>query len=203
MTTVAASYERRDVRTILTSGAGLGVTTAVGVAAFALLSRSLEGTVEVVAQSVIILFGGMVATFGAARNIRPRTIDAIGWCALAGLMGAGVFTVLDIALLRPLGLYHWTWDAIGGGSGWWYIPIWWMGAAFLAWLGAWSYANRARDAEDANLATLGAQVVIGAVVVWAALALTGVTPFNAAAAALAFALSLVVQVPLSAAMGRR
>jgi hypothetical protein len=134
------SDERRDLRTILTTGALLGVFAAVGVVVFSLLSRAMSGRVEVVIQAMIALAGLAVAAFLPARNVRPNTVDGIAWATLAGFLGAVVFTVLDIALLRPLGLYSWRWDAIGGGSGWWYIPIWWMGSALLAWLGSWAYS---------------------------------------------------------------
>src|SRR6185503_9705267 len=118
----------------------LGVFTAVGVVVFSLLSRAMSGGVEVVIQWIIALVGFSVAAVLPGRMLRPNTVDGIAWAALAGFLGAVVFTVLAIALLRPLGLYSWKWDAIGGGSGWWYIPIWWMGSALHAWLGSWAYS---------------------------------------------------------------
>ena len=136
----ASSNERRDLRTILTTGVMLGVFAAVGVAIFSLLSRALSGGVETVVQWLIALAGLAVASFLPARTMRPNSVDGIAWATLAGFLGAVVFTFLDIALLRPLGLYSWRWDAIGGGSGWWYIPIWWMGSALVAWLGSWAYS---------------------------------------------------------------
>jgi hypothetical protein len=42
---------------------------------------------------------------------------------------------IDIVLLRPFKAYPWTWDAVGGGSTWWYLPVWWMLGTFLAWMG--------------------------------------------------------------------
>src|SRR5256885_5665811 len=52
-----------------------------------------------------------------------------------GPVGTVVFSAIDIVLLRPFKAYPWTWDAIGGGSTWWYLPIWWMLGTFLAWMG--------------------------------------------------------------------
>ena len=130
---VESITDRADVRTIVGGGAILGALTAVGVAVFALSSRPLAGTAEVAVQSALILVGAGVFCFLPAHWVRPTSVDGIAWAALLGLMGALFFTVADSVLLRPLGIYHWTWDAIGGGSGFWYIPVWWMGAAGLAW----------------------------------------------------------------------
>ncbi|HET7039265.1 MAG TPA: hypothetical protein VFH97_05215, partial [Gemmatimonadales bacterium] len=121
MTAVAEPVvDRADVRTVLTGGILLGVLTTIGVVAFALLSRALSGATEDVVRAVLILAGGIAFSYLPAVWIRPRTVDGIAWAALVGLLGALAFTVLDTAILRPLNLYHWTWDAIGGGSGFWY-----------------------------------------------------------------------------------
>ncbi len=202
-TASAASLERHDVRTILTCGVSLGFITVAGVVVFALLSRALTGRSEVVVQSLVILVGGALATYWPARAVRPRTIDAIGWSALTGLFGAVVFTMIDTVVLRPVKLYDWTWDAIGGGSGWWYIPVWFMGSAFLAWLGAWAYSYRARSASEVNVLLLGLQTGAIAAVIFAALTATSLAPFRSPVAALAFALSVVIQVPVSAVLNRR
>jgi len=31
---------------------------------------------------------------------------------------------------------------VGGGSNWWYHPVWWMVGSFLPWMGAWILANQ-------------------------------------------------------------
>ena len=204
--TTSASYgtvERRDVRTILTAGISLGLVTVAGVAVFGLLSRLLSGVVESVVQSLIVLAGGALAMYLPARAVRPVTIDAIGWSAFVGVIGAWTFTLVDIAILRPAGLYHWTWDRIGGGSGWWYLPVWWMGGAFLAWLGAWAYASRAVARSEARPLNLGLQAAGVAIAVAILLDVTGITTFGAATAALAFGISAVLQVPLVMLTNRR
>jgi hypothetical protein len=204
--TTSASYgtaERRDARTILTAGISLGLITVAGVVVFALLSRLLAGPSEIVIQSLIVLAGGALAMYLPARAIRPLTIDAIGWCIFAGVIGAWVFTFVDVAILRPVGLYHWTWDAIGGGSGWWYLPIWWMGGAFLAWLGAWTYAARAAAQPEIRPVALGLQAAGLALVIALLLGLLRLAPLNAATTSLAFAISAVLQVPLVALLKRR
>jgi hypothetical protein len=171
------------------------------VAAFALLSRTLTGRTEILVQSVLVLVGGTVFAYLPSFWVRPRGVDAIAQSALLGLLGSVAFTVVDTIILRPVGLYHWTWDDIGGGSGFWYIPVWWMGACFLAWLGAWVHslvAARGGTAVSAAPQTLGLAVVLFAV-----LTATGLAPFHAAVAALAYTIALIVHVPLAAALRAR
>jgi hypothetical protein len=179
-------------------GIKLGIATAVGVVAFALLSRALTGQVEVMVQSLLILAGGTVFAYLPAFWVRPRGVDAIAWTALLGLLGAVAFTVVDTALLRPVNLYHWTWDAIGGGSGFWYVPVWWMGSCVLAWLGAWVHSIVA--ARGGDVARAAAQTGGLSVLLFAALTVSGLAPFHSAIAALAYTLALIVHVPLAAAL---
>jgi len=199
----SGSVERYDVRTIVGGGVKLGLLTVAGVVVFALLSRWISGTLEVVIQSIIIMVGGAVCSYLPPFWVRPRTADAIGWSSLLGMLGALSFTVVDTVLLRPLKLYHWTWDAIGGGSGFWYIPVWWMGATFLAWLGSMAVAYRAESGGDEGLTLAAGQTVGIAVAAFAVLTATGVAPFHSAIAALAYGLALIIQVPLSAASRRK
>jgi hypothetical protein len=198
-----ADAERYDVRTIVGGGVTLGAATAVGVVLFALLSRVLEGNVETVVRSGLILVGGAVASYFPAASVRPRSAETIAWAATLGLLGSFTFTLLDVALLRPLNVYHWTWDAIGGGSGFWYISVWWMGSAVLAWLGAWAYARAAWRSGKANIPTLVGQTIGITILLFAVLVGIGLLPFHSAIMALAFALALVAQVPLAAMHARR
>jgi hypothetical protein len=194
--------ERTDVRTIVGGGIKLGILMAVGVTAFALLSRVMTGLAETVVQSLLVLVGAALCSFLPALWVRPRSTDAIAWAALVGLLGALAFTVLDIVLLRPLALYHWTWDQIGGGSGFWYIPVWWILAALLAWLGGWIEALSAGARESALLKTVPGTVGI-ALMVTALLVLATPAPFHAAVVALAYGVALVLHVPLAAVLARR
>lgn len=200
---VQPDADRADVRTMLLGALQLGLVTTAGVAVFALLSRALAGTTEVIVQAALIGIGGIAFGYLPSVYVRPRTVDGIAWASLVGLLAALVFTVLDTAILRPLNLYHWSWDAIGGGSGYWYIPVWWMGSAVLAWLGALIVATQARGGRGgaplvAGLLTLGLGIVLfglGAAV--------RVLPFHAAGMALAFAVALVLHVALAAVLARR
>jgi hypothetical protein len=195
--------ERYDVRTIVGSGVKLGVITALAVAVFALASRALAGTAETAVQFLLVFVGGALASYLPAVWVRPRSADAIAWAALVGLLGALVFTVLDTVLLRPLGFYHWTWDAIGGGSGFWYVPVWWMGAAVLAWLGSWIAALGFGARAAPNILAASGVTAVLAVVVFAILAVTRLAPVHPAVLALAWAIALVLHVPLAAVLVRR
>lgn len=198
MTSVAPSSAgpQIDWRTTVSGGARLGLITAVGVAAFAFLSGMMTGTVETIVQSLFVLAGGFVFAYLPSVFYRPKDVDTIAWVALIGLMGALFFTVVDTAVLRPLDTYAWTWDEVGGGSGFWYIPVWFMGSAVLAWLGGWTVANSGAESQVATgLKAVGLGVVMSAI-----LMLTGLVPFHPAGVALGFALGLIALVPLSAKM---
>jgi hypothetical protein len=190
-----------DSRLLVGGGIKLGLITVAGVAIFALLTRALSGPAEVIAQALVVFAGGSVAAYLPAVLVRPRDIDGIGWTCLLAIIGFGAFTVVDTLLLRPLNLYHWTWDAIGGGSGWWYLPVWFMGSAFLAWLGGLVHSVRAAREGDLPLVRLAGQTVAIAGILFLVLAVT--VRFHGAIAALAFAVALVVQVPLAVAVSRR
>ena len=186
-------------RSIVRAGVQVGVVTAAGVTVFALLSRAMVDTTETVVQSILVVFGGAVFAYLPSMLLRPRDTEGIAWAAMIGLLGSLVFTVIDTVLLRPLSLYHWTWDAIGGGSGFWYVPVWWMGSAFLAWLGAWVVAGSSRTMERSIPAIAGQTVAIG-LVLGVILMTTGVLPFRSAGFALAFAVGLVLHVPIAGVM---
>jgi hypothetical protein len=188
-----AGAEHADARTIITGGIKLGILTAAGVTVFALLSRAMTGTPEIIVQSLLVLVGGIAFSFVPALWVQPRSTDGIAWPALVGLLSALTFTVFDTALLRPLDLYHWTWDRIGGGSGFWYIPVWWMLSAVLAWLGGWIWAAASRDGRPVGLAKLAGLAAAICAVVFAILALTRIAPAGPAVVGLAWLVALLIQ----------
>ncbi len=196
----SAGSPRVDLRTILGGGGKLGAITAAGVAGFALFSRPTSGMLETLVQCLLVLAGGIVFSFAPALWIRPKDVDSIAWASLVGLLGALSFTVLDVVLLRPIGVYHWTWDEIGGGSGFWYLPVWWMGSATLAWLGAWIYSRSAPFDQQQTASLVGKTTAI-TVVCFIGIAVLGFG-FNAAALALAFTAALVVHTALAVARRR-
>lgn len=165
MTTSAVpTADRSDFRNVLTGGTLVGVMTGIGVVAFVAISRLLPpGAVRDILESVLVLAGAVAVSLLPGQRAVSRTAEGVAGAAAIGLWGTVVFMVIDIVLLRPFKAYPWTWDAIGGGSSWWYLPIWWMLGTFLAWMGGWLTAARnARGA--ATLAQMAVPVVIGAVV---------------------------------------
>jgi hypothetical protein len=159
-----AGTDRSDFRTVTVGGAALGVITAVAVVLFLATSRlvphtgGLRGGVE----ALIVLVAGVAASFLPAQWSRTRQIEGIAGAAAMGLVGTIAFMAIDIVVLRPLKAYPWTWDAIGGGSTWWYLPIWWMLGTFLAWMGGIVTARDAAHAE-ATPVRRALPVVVGTV----------------------------------------
>ena len=138
-----------EVPFVVRSGAILGVIQSVLVLAFSLGSRFLDGTPELVVRSIIVLIGIAATTLLPGTWTRARRIEGIAGAAGIGLMAAGVFLLIDSLILQRFGTYTNRWLAIGGGSNWWYHPVWWMVGTYLSWMGAWALANQA-DRGGAN-----------------------------------------------------
>jgi hypothetical protein len=131
-----AGADHTELRHILTRAAVLGVFQSVLVAAFALVSRALDGPVEVALEAVILVVGVAATIALPGTWTRARSIEGIAGAAAIGLAATVVFLIIDVALFQPLGLYSNRWLEIGGGSNWWYHPVWWMVGTFLPWMGA-------------------------------------------------------------------
>jgi len=167
--TANVAFDRSDFRTVTLGGAGVGFVTGVAVVAYLAASRAVPETAGArgVVEALIVLAAGVLAAFLPATRTAPRGADGIAGAAAIGLVGTIVFSAIDIIVLRPFKAYPWTWDAIGGGSSWWYLPVWWMLGTFLAWMGGIVTASAgargettlARRAMPVAIAT-----VIGAVV---------------------------------------
>src|SRR5881409_2916819 len=136
-TAAPVASDRSDFRTVTVGGAKLGVATAVAVVAFLAASRFVPiatGLRDGV-RALIVLAAGVAVAFLPAQRTGARATEGIAGAAAVGLVGTVVFSAIDIVLLRPFKAYPWTWDAIGGGSTWWYLPVWWMLGTFAAWMG--------------------------------------------------------------------
>jgi len=158
-----AAVDRTDTRTILISGTKIGLLTAVMVVLYLVVSKFVPaGALRGIVQALVVLAAGTAATFLPGRWCGARSVEGIAGAAGVGLWGALVFSVVDVVLLRPLHAYPWTWDAVGGGSTWWYLPIWWMFATFLAWMGG---TITAGAREDSSLLRMAAPALISGVVV--------------------------------------
>src|SRR5881398_3168576 len=153
--------DRSDFRTVTVGGAQLGVATAVAVVAFLATSRLVPITAGLRegVEALVVLAAGLAAAFLPAQWTAARGTEGIAGAAAVGLVGTVVFSAIDIVLLRPFKAYPWTWDAIGGGSTWWYLPVWWMLGTFLAWMGGIVTASRATLGRGALPAVAGAVIV--------------------------------------------
>jgi hypothetical protein len=109
---------------------------------FSLASRFLDGILETIVCALIVIVGLAVVTMLPGLWTRARTIEGIAGAAGIGLGAAAVYLLLDIMLLQNIGTYSNRWYEIGGGSNWWYHPVWWMVGTFLPWMGAWILANQ-------------------------------------------------------------
>ncbi len=157
--------ESFDIPRVVRSAVMLGVVQAVCVVLVSIINRALEGVADSALTGVVVAVGLAATIFLPAIWLRVRGIDGISAAAGIGLGAALVFMVIDPLLLQPLGMYTNRWHEVGGGSNWWYHPVWWMLSAFLAWMGAWTVANNAR--RDASIAAAAIMIVVLTVVVGA------------------------------------
>ena len=165
--TAQVAFDRSDFLTVTLGGAGVGLVTGVAVVAFLAASRSVPETAGArgVVEALIVLAAGVLAAFLPATWTAPRGADGIAGAAAIGLVGTIVFSAIDIIVLRPFKAYPWTWDAIGGGSSWWYLPVWWMLGTFLAWMGGIvTAAATPRGGSETTLARRALPVVIATVI---------------------------------------
>ncbi|MGH7508579.1 MAG: hypothetical protein ACREMZ_03820 [Gemmatimonadales bacterium] len=197
-------YDLTAVPLIVQGAVKLGLLESVLVLAFSLASRFLGGVLEALAGGLILLLGLAAVTMLPGLWTRARTIEGIAGAAGIGLGAAVVFLLIDVILLQNIGTYTHRWYAVGGGSNWWYHPVWWMAGTLLPWLGAWILANQTekeeRPAAVSGLATaLGFTIVLGAGAV--VLGLPGAN-WTLATFAVAFIPGLVLATGVSA-MGKR
>lgn len=186
------TIDRSDFRHILVSGAKTGVAVALAVIVYLAVSRLVPpGIVRALLQTIVVLAAAVAATFLPAYFAVARTIQGVAGSAAIGLWGTIVFMAIDIILLRPFHAYPWTWDAIGGGSTWWYLPIWWMLGTLVAWLGGLVTAARARRGGNVAIQSLAIPVVLGGVSAAIGLGLGGTVVAPVAAGA-GFVVTLIV-----------
>ena len=158
--TATAAQDRSDFRTVTVGGVLVGLVTGVAVVLVVAASRNLAGdAVRGGVEALVVLAAGVVVAFFPAHWTAARGTEGIAGAAAVGWVGTVVFSAIDIVLLRPFKAYPWTWDAIGGGSTWWYLPVWWMLGTFLAWMGGIVTASQATLGRSALPAIAGAVIV--------------------------------------------
>src|SRR5881398_381956 len=181
--TATAAQDRSDFRTVTVGGALVGLVTGVAVVLVVAASRNLAAGVALGGvQALVVLAAAVVVAFFPAHWTAARGTEGIAGAAAVGWVGTVVFSAIDIVLLRPFKAYPWTWDAIGGGSTWWYLPVWWMLGTFLAWMGGIVTASQAtRGGGQAALGRSALPAIAGAVIVAAIAQLAGAVSLPAAA----------------------
>ena len=164
-TTAPVTTDRSNFTNVLASGTKVGLAIGVLVVAFLAVSRLMPaGSGQSAVQTLIVLAGGCVASLLPGEWAAARETEGVAGAAAIGLWGTVVFSAFDIILLRPFKAFPWTWDAIGGGSTWWYLPVWWMLGTFLAWMGGMLVAGR-NARHPTSVVQLAIPVLIGAVVI--------------------------------------
>jgi hypothetical protein len=138
--------DRSGFRNVMLSGAKVGATTALAVVVYLLVTRLLPGAARELLQAVVVLAFALPIALGPAYLVTARQTEGVAGAAAVGLWGTVVFMAFDIIVLRPLKAYPWTWDAVGGGSTWWYLAVWWMLGTFTAWMGGLVTAARHQGA---------------------------------------------------------
>jgi hypothetical protein len=165
-------YDVTNVPLITSRSILLGLIESVLIAIGGVLSRLVDGPLEFVIVGIVVLVGLAIVTIMPGIWTRARTIEGIAGAAGIGLGAAGVFLLIDVALLQPLGLYTNRWYSIGGNSNWWYHPVWWMAGTFLPWMGAFILAAQERRNGRTSPAAgfgmaLAATALVGALAVLA------------------------------------
>jgi hypothetical protein len=208
MTSTAAmngEYDLTAVPAIVLGSIKLGLLESVLVLLFSLGSRFLGGVLEAIVCGIILLVGLAAVSMLPGIWTRARTIEGIAGAAGIGLGATGVFLLVDVILLQNIGTYSARWYDIGGGSNWWYHPVWWMVGTFLPWMGAWTLANQtARRGRPLPLMGFGTAVAV-------ALVLTALAVFfgfpgahwGLGTLAIAFLPALVLATIISAVGARR
>src|SRR3954469_13866628 len=129
-----ADHDLTGVPAIVRGSVKLGLLESAVVLVISLVSRLLpNGALQTAALAVIVLIGLAVVTLLPGLWTRPRTIEGIAGAAGIGLGASVVFLLLDVMLLQNIGTYTNRWYQIGGGSNWWYHPVWWMVGTFIPW----------------------------------------------------------------------
>ncbi len=165
--TLDARHDRTHLPHVLRAGTILGAVQTLLIILFAFLQPRLSGPIELIVLGPIFVVGVAATIVLPGRWTEARTIEGIAGAAGLGLWATVIFLVVDsiAQTFLPGGLFTNRWREIGGGSNWWYHPVWWMVCTYLAGLGAWVRANQAaRHGEPSPAALVVGTLVLSAVV---------------------------------------
>jgi len=173
--TLDTRHDRTHLPHVLRAGTFLGLLQTGLIVVFAFLQPRLAGPLELVILGLILVVGVAATIVLPGRWTEARTIEGVAGAAGIGLMATVVFLVLDsiAQIILPSGLFTNRWLALGGGSNWWYHPVWWMVGTFMAWLGAWIQANQAAKSGAASPFALVAGTLVLAAFVMAVASVLG------------------------------
>lgn len=165
--------DHTDLRHVLRSSVQLGVLQSALVGAYAGASKFLAGPVETAVLAAILVIGVAATIVLPGTWTKARSIEGIAGAAGIGLGATVVFLVVDVVAFQPLQIYSNRWLEIGGGSNWWYHPVWWMVGTFMPWMGAWVLANQAAKAGQTNPGVLVVGTLVVAAIIMAISTMTG------------------------------
>jgi hypothetical protein len=148
---VDSRFDQIRIAPIVRAAAILAIVQSLCVVVVSIITRSLSGTIEHALTGIVVYIGAMITIFWPGTRIRPRHIDGISAAAGIGLGATWFFVPIDALILQPLGMYTNRWHEVGGGSIWWYIPVWWMAGTFITWQGSWILAHQAERTGEASV----------------------------------------------------
>ena len=160
-----SAHDLTDIPSIVRGAVKLGLLESILVLLISLASRLLpNGVLQTVVMGILVVLGLAAVTLLPGLWTRARTIEGIAGAAGIGLGAAVVYLLIDVTLLQNIGTYGHRWYEIGGGSNWWYHPVWWMVGTYLAWMGAFIMANQAARQREPSIGGLVALVLAGVAV---------------------------------------
>lgn len=155
-----AGADHTDLPYVLRAAVKLGLLESAAVLVIGLVSQYLDGILETALLALLVTIAVLAVSFLPGIWTRARTIEGIAGAAGIGLAATVVFLAVDVAFFQPFGLYTHRWRDIGGGSNWWYHPIFWMVGTYLPWLGGWILANQAAKGGAPSFATASLMAVV-------------------------------------------
>jgi hypothetical protein len=168
-----ASADQTDVPFVVRSAAKLTLLEAAFVVAISFVARFLGGLPGTLLLAVLVAAGLVVVSFLPGSWTRARSIEGIAGAAGIGLAASWMFVLVDV-FLQMAGVYTHRWRDIGGGSNWWYLPVWWMVGTCLPWFGAWTLANQAARGRGEKGGARAPSVPLAALLAFVCTAVVGV-----------------------------
>jgi len=146
------------LRQVLLGSVRLGLIESVAVLLIGVASRMFDGPTELAVLGGLLALALLAVAFLPGLWLGSRDFEGIAQAAAMGLGATMVFLAVDVTFFQPFGLYTHRWRDVGGGSNWWYHPIWWMAGTYLPWVGAWLLA--ARTAKHGTVGPVGAAITV-------------------------------------------